>query len=292
LSDRAANRSLQQEGCLNCGTPLQGAFCSACGQRAIPAYPSMREMVGDAWHELSGYDGRFVRTFRLLLRRPGALTIETLEGRRARYVSPVRIYLIASLIYFLVAAASPMVRSPGRVNLPGQDKLTIELSGAGLESLTPEMRQQARAQIDRAPRLLRPIILAALENPERFRGGILERLPRVLFVLVPVFAVILSLVFRGRAFSQHLILALHVHAYAFLALVPRELARFTGSLSILTTFEALAQLVIAVATLIAFRRVYREGWLRIVVKSIAVGFLYLLAGILGLVVVVVWTAFA
>ena len=49
--------------CLNCGAELHGAFCSRCGQRVIPPYPTMRELVGDAWHELSGYDGRFMRTF-------------------------------------------------------------------------------------------------------------------------------------------------------------------------------------------------------------------------------------
>ena len=76
--------------CLNCGEPLSGPFCSKCGQRAIPAYPTLRELAGDAWQELSGYDGRVVRTFRSLMRRPGALTLEVLEGHRARYVSPVR----------------------------------------------------------------------------------------------------------------------------------------------------------------------------------------------------------
>ena len=55
-----------------------------CGQRAIPAYPTLRELAGDAWQELSGYDGRVVRTFRSLTRRPGALTLEVLEGHRAR----------------------------------------------------------------------------------------------------------------------------------------------------------------------------------------------------------------
>ena len=54
-------------GCLNCGASLRGAFCSECGQRAIAPYPTVREMLGDAWQELSGYDGRFARTFRTLL---------------------------------------------------------------------------------------------------------------------------------------------------------------------------------------------------------------------------------
>ena len=80
--------------CLNCGAELHGPFCSGCGQRVVPPYPSLREMAGDAWHEFSGWDGRFARTLRMLI-HPGVLTVEVLEGRRARYVSPLRLYLAA-----------------------------------------------------------------------------------------------------------------------------------------------------------------------------------------------------
>ena len=88
------------DGCLNCGSELRGPFCGACGQRAVPAYPSVREMIGDAWEELSGYDGRFARTLRLLLSRPGALTIAVLEGRRVRYISRVRLYFWRAFCIF------------------------------------------------------------------------------------------------------------------------------------------------------------------------------------------------
>src|ERR1043165_1590104 len=104
----------RSEACLNCGTPLAGPFCSACGQRDIPPYPSMRELVVDAFWELSGWDGRFASTVKALVRRPGMLTREFLEGRRARYLSPLRLYLMASLAYFLFAASVPDVRIGGK----------------------------------------------------------------------------------------------------------------------------------------------------------------------------------
>ena len=74
----------------------------------------MRELAVDAFWELSGWDGRFALTVRSLLRRPGMLTREFLEGRRARYVSPLRLYLMASLVYFLIAAAAPDLDRPTR----------------------------------------------------------------------------------------------------------------------------------------------------------------------------------
>ena len=72
----------------------------------------------DAFWELSGWDGRFASTVRALLQRSGMLTQEFLEGRRARYVSPLRLYLTTSLAYFLLAATSPDVQKGPRLREP------------------------------------------------------------------------------------------------------------------------------------------------------------------------------
>lgn len=96
--------------CLNCGAPLDGRFCPECGQRDIPPYPSVRELATDAFAEFSGWDGRLAATLRGLVEHPGLLTREFLEGRRARYISPVRLYLTASVVYFVLAASAPNLR--------------------------------------------------------------------------------------------------------------------------------------------------------------------------------------
>jgi Protein of unknown function (DUF3667) len=93
--------------CLNCEALLNGPYCAACGQRAIPPNPGVRELIGDAWGELTGYDGRIARTVVTLLRHPGRLTRDFIDGHRVRYISPVRLYLTASVVYFLVAAIAP-----------------------------------------------------------------------------------------------------------------------------------------------------------------------------------------
>ena len=65
-----------------------------CGQRAMPPYPTCASSVVDAFAELSGWDGRFAETVRALLRASGQCSrVEFLEGRRARYLSPLRLYL-------------------------------------------------------------------------------------------------------------------------------------------------------------------------------------------------------
>src|SRR3982074_478204 len=97
---------------LNCGAQLGGPFCASCGQRDIPPYPSVRELAIDAALEFSGWDGRLASTLRALVLPPGLLPHEFLEGRRARDISPLRLYLMASLAYFVLSAAAPNVRLP------------------------------------------------------------------------------------------------------------------------------------------------------------------------------------
>jgi hypothetical protein len=247
-------------------------------------------MVGDAWQELSGYDGRFARTFRLLLRHPGALTTETLEGRRARYISPVRLYLVASVVYFLCAASVPNISPPKPAVMPGSD-VTIRIDRTGASSsLSPEDRERALKDLARAPwwaqAMLRPILL----DPAGFRSRFLQRFPRVLFVLVPVFAAIVALFYRRRPFTQHLIFATHSHAAVFITLAIRELSQLTRSLVVLAIFDAAAAIAIVVYGLLAFRKVYRERWSRVLLKGAGITAIYSVAGISALLVTFVWAA--
>jgi hypothetical protein len=65
----------RSECCLNCGAPMTGPFCAKRGQRAIPPYPTIGELTTDAFWELSGWDGRFAATVRILVRSPGRLNL-------------------------------------------------------------------------------------------------------------------------------------------------------------------------------------------------------------------------
>lgn len=241
-------------------------------------------MVGDAWEELSGYDGRFARTVRLLLRRPGTLTVETLEGRRARHISPVRLYLVASLVYFLVAAAVPNLRVPRPAAIPGSG-VTVRVDGSGtVVALTPEQRAAALKDIERAPWWLRTFLRPAIVDPLGFRTRFLQALPRVLFALVPVFAVIVALFYRRRSYVQHLVFAVHLHAAIFVALTVRELSQLTRSITILTIFDVTAIIAIVTYSLVAFRRVYGDGWPRVLAKGFGIAVVYGVAGIAALLV--------
>jgi hypothetical protein len=89
--------------CLNCGHVLHGQYCGICGQRSSSRLISLWGLVSEGLGDLLDVDSRLWRTLRALLLRPGYLTAEYLEGRRARFMPPFRMYLAFSLIFFVTA---------------------------------------------------------------------------------------------------------------------------------------------------------------------------------------------
>lgn len=296
-SDTPGNWSSE---CLNCGSPLAGPFCAQCGQRAIPPYPSVRELVTDAFWELSGWDGRFAGTVRALLLSPGRLTTAFLEGRRVRFISPLRLYLVASLVYFLVAASAPNLRPNGVLDAPGitistgketaASRVTSATMDARSGDITPEERAAAMKDIERAPAILRPVLRRGVTDPNGLKKNLLTSMPRVLFALVPVFAAIVGLFFRRRKYPEHLYFGLHLHAFIFAALTVTALAKFTYVVPLAGIVSAIMALWIVTYGVRALRHVYRESLARTMAKAAGIGVLYALMGALAMVGLVYWAA--
>jgi hypothetical protein len=92
--------------CLNCGEVLRGQHCSHCGQRAKVRVLSLGALLRDLFGDLTEFDSRIWRTLRPLAMRPGTLTVEYLRGRRTHYSPPFRMYLVLSLLFFLLTSVS------------------------------------------------------------------------------------------------------------------------------------------------------------------------------------------
>jgi hypothetical protein len=273
--------------CLNCGASLHGPFCSACGQRAVPRDPSVSELAGDAWQELSGYDGRVAATVRGLF-RPGFLTHEYMAGRRARYLSPVRLYLIVSVIYFVVAAAAPnLTTRPGELNMPGGVRIGVASSNNVLE-MSDEDRKTLLASAERAPSLVRPLMVAVAKDPAGLRARVLTIMPRVFFALLPVFAAIVAVFYRGRRFPTALVFATHLHAFAFTVFALSEASKLTRSIPVAVAVSTVVTIGFAAYALVAARRVFGGGWLITIVKAVGVGAVYLVASLPAFALIFVW----
>ncbi len=91
--------------CENCGAPLAGEFCAQCGQQAIDYRRSLVHILADAADSFFNWDAKFFRSIGVLLAKPWRLTNDFNAGRRARYVHPLRLYLLASISFFLIVRA-------------------------------------------------------------------------------------------------------------------------------------------------------------------------------------------
>ncbi|MGE0446401.1 MAG: DUF3667 domain-containing protein [Vicinamibacterales bacterium] len=225
--------------CLNCGAEISGPFCSECGQKATPLGPTFQDVVRELVHELLHLDGKFPSSMRLLLTRPGALTVEYLAGRRTRYLSPLRLYLICSVVFFAVSA---------------------------LISSQPVFSDEDRAEF----------IEGGVVDPEvRLQAAMTEAVPRTMFVLVPLCAwLVMAVTHRSkRTFPEHLWFALHVHAAYFmfgaLTMLP-ELARRDFANAMQNT-----RIILGVTYLgLAIRFAYRTTWTGAAGRALAVAFFY------------------
>jgi hypothetical protein len=261
--------------------------------------------------EFSGWDGRFVSTLRELIRHPGMLTHEFLEGRRARYISPIRLYLSASLVYFVLAASAPDIRLESGKTLFLGLKVGTTTSGGNKpasrpervgnaastalekqQPLTAEEKAAALEDIAHAPALMQPLLRRAVEDPRGFKRRLLETMPRMLFVLLPIFAGILALFYRGRKYPEHLYFAIHLHAFIFLALAVGELAKFTllPVLAVVASFIAVCW--IPIYATFAFRRVYGGSLGKTLIKELGIAGIYGLTAAFAFVVMIYWVSIA
>jgi hypothetical protein len=118
--------------CLNCGTPVAGKFCAECGQSREDHSRSLRSFLHELVEHHLLLDGKTLRTAYALVLRPGELTRAYIEGRRARYVSPIRLYLFMSFAFFLALYASGLAvfQVTGKIDIPSVAFRTDDVAAA------------------------------------------------------------------------------------------------------------------------------------------------------------------
>ena len=221
--------------CRNCGSLLDGDYCGKCGQHNIDLERPIWSLAADVVRETFEVDGRVWLTIKTLFLSPGMLTGEFLAGRRRKYTSPLRLYLVTSISFFVIVA---WLAQTGALLEPGQD----------------------------------PGFDAAVQA--RFLS---DDLPRLMFVLLPVFALLLKFAYFDKLYFDHLIFSLHIHTvgYVVLALLlPLENVATQVLLMLVAQVVVFAYFI--AHFVIAVRRVYGSTWTASILKSVAVLFGYMI----------------
>jgi hypothetical protein len=284
MDELAALAPAQAAPCPNCGASA-GRFCPGCGQdQRHDLRRPVRRLLAELAEETLSLDGKLLRTVPALLLHPGRVAAELAAGRRARYTSPLRLYLGASLALFLAAAVGPSGE--------GQRFVIFDVFGGGRITFTPQGRGPSEGEVAalealRARGGVRAIYADHLEHlvrlppgevARRYGAALTEDTPKALFLLVPLLALLLKAANRRRYYAESLVLALHAQTVGCLALVPHALtgwapAGWAGGAASFAWFA------------IALRRLDGRGWGRTALAVAGVGTAYGIALVLVITIV-------
>ncbi|HEX8213181.1 MAG TPA: DUF3667 domain-containing protein [Longimicrobium sp.] len=286
--------------CLNCGDPTVSAFCPTCGQRKVEVRISLRRMLLELLEDQLALNATLPRTVGALLFRPGHLTSEYVKGRIVRYVPPFRLYLVTSVLFFVLLplaadaniiadqvarddaaqvrrVSAPAAANPGGLPAPPppparpREEMDINIAWKDTAAvpgwLKPLNRRLTRTgeRLKRMPpgEALRALIVAMEENA-----------PKGVFLMMPLFAFFLKVLYfrQRRYFVEHFVFALHVHSLAFVLSTVGMLFQFPLLLGTLGLWQL-------VYVFVAMKRVYGQGIVRTFAKYLALGFAYVVFGV-------------
>lgn len=306
MSDRAGPTDEETPACLNCGTRLHGQYCGHCGQRSRSRLISLWELITDAFGDLFELDSRLWRTLIPMLTRPGQLTHDYLQGRRARFMPPFRMYLVMSLLFFVVAFFDPseefsfflettadpaadVTEETPAVDDDNSDGLIVALNdNEGVEIEDDCDIEQSdiddlpdflayRLTVPRLTHICRSIIA---DEGKSLSAKVLDKVPTALIVLLPLMALVLKALYplSRRYYVEHLLFFVHFHAFAFLILTLQvlitRLATLAGIPDLAIALTAVAiTIYVPIYLFVALRRVYGQGriitFLKFIVLSVA-----------------------
>jgi hypothetical protein len=287
---------------------VAGKYCGNCGQRLEHKIHSVLHFAQEATEDLTHADSRLWSTILALLFKPGFLTREFLSGRRARYLPPLRLYLVLSVLFFLVLGFSHQARI---VSIKSRDNGTssVELvrpdeaeAFAAKPGETPQQREDRICNPDYdgpAPSFFLPLLK---QGCRRFLadGGrtaseaFVHNLPRALFILLPALALVMKVLYwRPRHYYvEHLLFFLHNHAFGFLVFALLiQTTRFVPP-AIGKWLTIIVWLYVPYYLFVSMRRVYGQGRLLTFAKLAVLSITYFICAVLTLAVTGAYSVFA
>lgn len=303
--------------CRNCSLflgPRPANYCPNCGQDTALHPPTAWEFLHEFVSHYVALEGRLTRTLGLLLFRPGELTARYLAGRKNSYVLPLRLYLSASIVFFLVVkifGAGSLVKNnieDGRdatattvtAGAP-QKGLRVGHAGVPVEAFVVDRESMqspfadvvqcdsfAAVQCARLKSYLKEKYQAQTmaEVGRQVKDRTISLAPYAIFAFVPLFALFTRLLYlrRRMLYGEHLVYAFHVHAFAFVVL-----------LGISLTNKAIGDLL-GIAGMVYFwlamRRVFGGRWWATSLRYLTISIVYPLLLSLAILLTLVAAVFA
>nr|WP_255453939.1 DUF3667 domain-containing protein [Thioalkalivibrio sp. XN279] len=275
------------------------------------------ELLQDAGDLIASLDSRLWRTLALLLFRPGRLTLDYLEGKRARYVPPFRLFISASIVFFFVASlltdfnigddvvfdeGTPQQEAPPPETAAEEQPLdfNVTVGGAKFDELCNVDYQGVPDWFaewippERAREICERI---TLDRGRSFLRAVLSNIPAMMFLFLPVMALVMKLSYplSGRYYAEHLLFLVHYHSFFYifsLLLILLEQGGAWLAPGMLPTglINGAAFIYVMVYLFRALRRVYSQGFWLTLFKYVLMGLSYLFALVTTFVGLLLYTA--
>ena len=234
--------------CKNCNSKLKGQYCSNCGQKDGELL-SVKAIVREFTDNVFSFDSRFFITLKYLVTKPGFLTTEYWAGKCTKYLSPLRLYLVLSVLYFFI---SPIIEPDSFLQISSNDdgeKVPFQIK---LDNPQPIIINYLVENINKGHRI-------AFERQLSYDNLLYSILPSAMFILMPLMGLLILLLYKKHIlfYSFHLISALHFHCFVFVIYL----------INVLLPFFDFLFLVILFYTVLMMKRIYSESWIKTLMKS-------------------------
>jgi hypothetical protein len=297
--------------CQNCHYPLTDSynFCPQCGQENTDKRVAFNTLVQEFFANFIAYDSRLAKTVIPFLFKPGFLTNEFNEGRRVKYMHPLRLYFIVSFFYFFALAlvykedatgvsygqtkneTKPaeekeeadeetglnITINPDSLVREDKDMITIFSKSFSIDFLKDRRTTEVQV-IDslgwKQTLVNKYIIKQAIKFARSdsksigayFTNYMFDKASLLMFFMLPIFALLLKLVYirRKRYYVEHLTFSLHIHSFVFLVLLLLMLA---DAMFASEWIGNVASIIILIYGIVAARKVYRQSWIKTILKG-------------------------
>jgi len=253
--------------CGNCGAPLNGPFCSQCGEKKVtPRDYSFLHFVEEGVGALTHFDTKFVRTLKLLFTKPGELSNVYFRGGRSRYTKPLTLFIIINLVFFVFQP---------HTGLFGNKYPQYMHNPAYAAAVHDQLRRTGESETN---------------YMARFNANLFNQKKSLLIVAVPVLALFMMILFAGsgRTYAEHFVFSVQVYAFLLsylaaaalslllLMLVMRavgpDTAAFVRTLQTELAIDTILLVGLAVYMYMGFRRAYQVSRLRAAVSGVVLAF--------------------
>lgn len=291
--------------CLNCGAEVKGTYCSECGQANTEPRENFKHILTHFITDYLHLDEKFFSSLKYLLFYPGYLTIQFNSGKRTKYVHPFRLYIFITIVFFLFQSIDRkdkklITKEPitldtlGTVNTVESNdtlafdkgELTVSKSFEAVQDTSIEQYLQRQDSLpeDQKDNFIKRYInkkdilaeQSGFKLSEKINETFKHNIPKMMFLILPVFALILYLLFRKKKlfYVEHFYHSVYLHSFFYLYMLVFTLISYPFSDDWKSYINIIVLIGLFVYLYKSLMKVYDENAISTIVKIIVAMVLY------------------